>query len=51
MNIFDKNIAAVPSHEGITREQFDNEIRPAGRPVILRGLVKVRNVITVSNSF
>lgn len=40
MNIFDKNIAAVPSHEGITREQFDNETRPAGRPVILRGLVK-----------
>lgn len=40
MNIFDKNIAAVPSHEGITREQFDNEIRSAGRPVILRGLVK-----------
>lgn len=40
MNVFDTDIALVSQRENVSREAFDAEIRPAGKPVILRGLVK-----------
>lgn len=40
LNIFETDLPSLPSLENITRQQFDEEIRPAGKPVILRGLVK-----------
>jgi len=39
LDIFDTDLTAVTTLDSITREQFDAEIRPAGKPVILRGLV------------
>ncbi|WP_416879372.1 cupin-like domain-containing protein [Litorimonas sp.] len=40
LNIFETDISSLPIMENVTRQQFDETIRPAGKPVILRGLVK-----------
>jgi len=40
LNIFETDIPSLPVKENVTRQQFDEDIRPAGKPVILRGLVK-----------
>ena len=40
MNIFDTDITKVPSRNSIARDEFDSEIRPAGKPLIFRGVVK-----------
>lgn len=37
MNIFDTDITKVPSRNSIARDEFDSEIRPAGKPLIFRG--------------
>jgi len=40
MNIFDTDIRPVAERFEVSRAEFDREIRPAGKPAILRGLVK-----------
>lgn len=40
LNIFETDLPSLPVVENMTRQKFDEEIRPAGKPVILRGLVK-----------
>ena len=39
-SIKDFEISAIEIREGVTRQQFDEEIRPAGRPMILKNLVQ-----------
>ena len=38
-SIFDEGLSPVETIEGVSRSQFDAEIRPAGKPVILKHLV------------
>lgn len=38
-NYFETDIPSLPVMESVTRDQFDTDIRPAGKPVILRSLV------------
>ena len=38
-SIFETDLPALESLENVTREQFDTEIRPAGKPVILKNIV------------
>ena len=40
LNIFETDIPSLPVMENVNQQQFDEDIRPAGKPVILRGLVK-----------
>ena len=40
VNIFETDIPSLPVVENITRKEFDEEVRPEGKPVILRGLVR-----------
>jgi len=40
MNIFDTDIKKVTATKPPSREEFDEQIRPAGTPVIFRGLVE-----------
>jgi hypothetical protein len=40
MNIFDTEIRPINAVSSVSRAKFDSEIRPAGEPIILRGLVK-----------
>ena len=39
-SILQLNLPSLERVENVTRAQFDTEIRPAGRPVILKGLVR-----------
>lgn len=39
-SIFEFNPKPLAERSGVTRSLFDQEIRPAGQPVIMRGLVK-----------
>lgn len=39
-SIFDTDLDKIEAIEGVTRKQFDEDIRPAGRPVILKNIAK-----------
>jgi len=39
-SIIDLPVAAIETVEGVGREEFDAEIRPAGKPVVLRNFVE-----------
>ncbi|MEL6727982.1 MAG: cupin-like domain-containing protein [Pseudomonadota bacterium] len=39
-SIFDLNLPALERVENVTRAQFDEEVRPAGRPVIMKNVVQ-----------